>query len=165
MSLIVRLKDTSDTKLTVGGRSFHTFTTLSAKKNLLRTERLDRGLYNLYAWPLVFWTRLNSKSEKSWQIPNRKQVYNEISNLGEDVLTLDWVDWVDKSITVWNILKSFQPLGKTSLYFFDFNFTLQARWPHNWIVFEDGTHIYLSLIHIWRCRRIERCRSRWSPYH
>ena len=26
-------------------------------------------------------------------------------------------------------------------------------------------HIGLSLIHIWRCRRIERCRSRWSPYH
>eukprot|EP00826_Nyctotherus_ovalis_P055661 TRINITY_DN7413_c0_g1_i1.p1 TRINITY_DN7413_c0_g1~~TRINITY_DN7413_c0_g1_i1.p1 ORF type:complete len:121 (-),score=1.97 TRINITY_DN7413_c0_g1_i1:24-386(-) len=24
---------------------------------------------------------------------------------------------------------------------------------------------YLSLIHICRCRRIERCRSRWSPYH
>ena len=26
-------------------------------------------------------------------------------------------------------------------------------------------HVLLSLIHIWRCRRIERCRSRWSPYH
>ena len=26
-------------------------------------------------------------------------------------------------------------------------------------------HLNLSLIHIWRCRRIERCRSRWSPYH
>ena len=25
--------------------------------------------------------------------------------------------------------------------------------------------VKLSLIHIWRCRRIERCRSRWSPYH
>ena len=25
--------------------------------------------------------------------------------------------------------------------------------------------LFLSLIHIWRCRRIERCRSRWSPYH
>ena len=25
--------------------------------------------------------------------------------------------------------------------------------------------VCLSLIHIWRCRRIERCRSRWSPYH
>ena len=24
---------------------------------------------------------------------------------------------------------------------------------------------FLSLIHICRCRRIERCRSRWSPYH
>ena len=30
---------------------------------------------------------------------------------------------------------------------------------HNWSV------LCLSLIHIWRCRRIERCRSRWSPYH
>ena len=28
----------------------------------------------------------------------------------------------------------------------------------------DG-YLELSLIHIWRCRRIERCRSRWSPYH
>ena len=27
-------------------------------------------------------------------------------------------------------------------------------------------HIHTCLlIHIWRCRRIERCRSRWSPYH
>ena len=25
--------------------------------------------------------------------------------------------------------------------------------------------LHLSLIHIWRCRRIERCRSRWWPYH
>ena len=29
----------------------------------------------------------------------------------------------------------------------------------------NAKHYYLSLIHIWRCRRIERCRSRWSPYH
>eukprot|EP00826_Nyctotherus_ovalis_P023616 TRINITY_DN1815_c0_g2_i19.p2 TRINITY_DN1815_c0_g2~~TRINITY_DN1815_c0_g2_i19.p2 ORF type:complete len:171 (-),score=38.47 TRINITY_DN1815_c0_g2_i19:17-529(-) len=28
-----------------------------------------------------------------------------------------------------------------------------------------GVLLYLSLIHICRCRRIERCRSRWSPYH
>ena len=25
--------------------------------------------------------------------------------------------------------------------------------------------LYLSLIHIWRCRRRNTCRSRWSPYH
>ena len=29
----------------------------------------------------------------------------------------------------------------------------------------EGIKEYLSLIHIRRCRRIERCRSRWSPYH
>jgi len=58
MSLIVHLKDTSDAKLTVDGRSFHMFTTLSAK-NLLWAAQLDRGLYNLYAWPLVFCARLN----------------------------------------------------------------------------------------------------------
>ena len=28
----------------------------------------------------------------------------------------------------------------------------------------DGI-LYLSLIHIWRCRRYAVCRSRWSPYH
>ena len=27
------------------------------------------------------------------------------------------------------------------------------------------SHEYLSLIHIWRCRRSTLCRSRWSPYH
>ena len=27
------------------------------------------------------------------------------------------------------------------------------------------THTHLSLIHIWRCRRLPQCRSRWSPYH
>ena len=26
-------------------------------------------------------------------------------------------------------------------------------------------YIFLSLIHIWRCRRYSLCRSRWSPYH
>ena len=31
----------------------------------------------------------------------------------------------------------------------------------NWSFFVK----YLSLIHIWRCRRSTLCRSRWSPYH
>ena len=30
----------------------------------------------------------------------------------------------------------------------------------------SAVHVYfLSLIHIWRCRRSYACRSRWSPYH
>eukprot|EP00826_Nyctotherus_ovalis_P014921 TRINITY_DN141_c0_g1_i10.p1 TRINITY_DN141_c0_g1~~TRINITY_DN141_c0_g1_i10.p1 ORF type:complete len:113 (+),score=22.92 TRINITY_DN141_c0_g1_i10:85-423(+) len=31
--------------------------------------------------------------------------------------------------------------------------------------YSNEHYVYLSLIHICRCRRIERCRSRWSPYH
>ena len=42
------------------------------------------------------------------------------------------------------------------------NMTALSR--HSFLVFID-TVCGLSLIHIWRCRRIERCRSRWSPYH
>ena len=34
-----------------------------------------------------------------------------------------------------------------------------------WEVKSASHPLHLSLIHIWRCRRIERCRSRWSPYH
>eukprot|EP00826_Nyctotherus_ovalis_P007258 TRINITY_DN117_c0_g5_i1.p1 TRINITY_DN117_c0_g5~~TRINITY_DN117_c0_g5_i1.p1 ORF type:complete len:339 (-),score=98.34 TRINITY_DN117_c0_g5_i1:16-1032(-) len=33
------------------------------------------------------------------------------------------------------------------------------------IICIETRNINLSLIHICRCRRIERCRSRWSPYH
>ena len=31
--------------------------------------------------------------------------------------------------------------------------------------FLPADHVILYLIQILRCRRIERCRSRWSPYH
>ena len=33
------------------------------------------------------------------------------------------------------------------------------------VVLQILIYIYLSLIHIWRCRRSYACRSRWSPYH
>ena len=37
---------------------------------------------------------------------------------------------------------------------------LSGFWKHFYL----GVY-YLSLIHIWRCRRSTLCRSRWSPYH
>ena len=41
-----------------------------------------------------------------------------------------------------------------------------AHGVHYRFVYLNDSALYkLSLIHIWRCRRIERCRSRWSPYH
>ena len=49
-----------------------------------------------------------------------------------------------------NILMVFALKGATlGLHFYLFQFKL----------------LNLSLIHIWRCRRRLRCRSRWSPYH
>ena len=33
-----------------------------------------------------------------------------------------------------------------------------------WLTFSKWER-FLSLIHIWRCRRSTLCRSRWSPYH
>ena len=33
------------------------------------------------------------------------------------------------------------------------------------LLFNMGDILYLSLIHISRCRRYSLCRSRWSPYH
>ena len=39
----------------------------------------------------------------------------------------------------------------------------ELKFPKITICPPSGTK--LSLIHIWRCWRIERCRSRWSPYH
>ena len=46
---------------------------------------------------------------------------------------------------------------------------LSARVPNTTILtleklFQEQNQ-YLSLIHIWRCRRSTLCRSRWSPYH
>ena len=54
-------------------------------------------------------------------------------------------------------------------------YTIQAKWNAQpaetifefvgGVVLEPEPVDDLSLIHICRCRRIERCRSRWSPYH
>ena len=37
-----------------------------------------------------------------------------------------------------------------------------GRWSFCYLTI---TVLFLSLIHIWRCRRSYACRSRWSPYH
>ena len=59
-------------KSTTGGREFHTFITLSAKK-FLRAVFVVCGLYSLYAWPLVF---------KS--VPNEKKIIKtDINHAGD----------------------------------------------------------------------------------
>ena len=48
--------------------------------------------------------------------------------------------------------------------------SLVVRWVYTLSLLDlrnraTGGSICLSLIHIWRCRRLLTCRSRWSPYH
>ena len=42
---------------------------------------------------------------------------------------------------------------------------IQDQFKNYRISLEISGIIFLSLIHIWRCRRLLTCRSRWSPYH
>ena len=46
-----------------------------------------------------------------------------------------------------------------------FFIVLKENFSVSWFYCNLYTQLYLSLIHIWRCRRSTLCRSRWSPYH
>ena len=55
-------------------------------------------------------------------------------------------------------------IPRTNIHFDSHSFWVLC-FSTNTLEFSPSHHSVLSLIHIWRCRRIERCRSRWSPYH
>ena len=75
---MVRLKHANAEKSTTGGREFHTFITLSAKK-FLRAVFVVCSLYSLYTWPLVFES-----------VPNEKKIVKTDINHAENyfVITL-----------------------------------------------------------------------------
>ena len=63
-----------------------------------------------------------------------------------------------------------EPRSEPAIYFFDVVGQVNTIFHLFEKLFNDSLVplvrcAVLSLIHIWRCRRIERCRSRWSPYH
>ena len=80
-------------------------------------------------------------------------------------------------IMLYRVRQKFYPLRFSDHVYYPFRLTLTCKILFNYLqlwqsyaVLSATTHrIFtfhsLSLIHIWRCRRIERCRSRWSPYH
>ena len=84
------------------------------------------------------WTELHSLQKLQFLCATAATAVAHLSRRNSVHLSIClFVMWVDQSKTMQARVTKFSPL---------------AVWK-------------LSLIHIWRCRRIERCRSRWSPYH
>ena len=69
--------------------------------------------------------------------------------------------WFSLSSIDWWLVAGLWPSDKSVALHQNFKCDLTLLFPQYWVT----QCIQLSLIHIWRCRRIERCRSRWSPYH
>ena len=69
----------------------------------------------------------------------------------------------DSCITLSCYLRSHRAGSQLKIDFIQYHRIIEAI---STLLFIIEYHVtILSLIHIWRCRRIERCRSRWSPYH
>ena len=111
----------------------------SNKKKLPSTEVGPTTL----AWPMTVTLAFNLLQATVMTDSDAKVQGHQSVNSEDKVETNEWTDRWTEAIAL-------SPLLMQSVTSTD-NFSSQM---HN-----------LSLIHIWRCRRIERCRSRWSPYH
>ena len=95
----------------------------------------------------------NLKSEVTCYVIDADTSYNLL--LGWSWIHANWIvpftlhqcfKYVEDDTTVQTVFAEKQPSKGVENYFTD-------------------ALLYLSLIHIWRCRRSTLCRSRWSPYH
>ena len=74
----------------------------------------------------------------------------------------NWKSFLLNGLLVFLIVMSYENFTPMTMTFVDEKEgPALNRWKSSYLPDVDE----LSLIHIWRCRRIERCRSRWSPYH
>ena len=91
--------------------------------------------------------------------------WNACANVSSPKFTWVWVTVV----TVWNWRRVV--CGRLGRFIRDNIFQDYYLKLNSWCPLSHSTCrrlddcLYLSLIHIWRCRRSTLCRSRWSPYH
>ena len=104
----------------------------------------------------MIWLRNLRRSLKNWpaagqdidaQIPLPIKWKNKLRLVGINECSTNW---------------EMQPIRTFNIAFCIICILLSER---DYVTFGSLLSQILSLIHIWRCRRIERCRSRWSPYH
>ena len=111
---------------------------------------------------LHFGTVLGAKLEPSWhQIASKVDPKNETKN--DQLLDHPKIDFWWILAPTWLPRGGWKCLG--FLYIFALGALVGPSWTQDRLRPLQEASWDLSLIHIWRCRRIERCRSRWSPYH
>ena len=117
--------------------------------------------------------KTNSLYHRPKRSSNKVQIWQAKLEFGKktNVTSLWWiiVTWVQCSTVICNVL-GVKTVTTNAFSFFCEHLTVPVTSIHVIVVkpaklMLSSTASHLSLIHIWRCRRIERCRSRWSPYH
>ena len=80
---------------------------------------------------------------------------------------LVWIDWYFGARWGYELHLAFWPLVLPTPVLYNINPTGYGETGPGRTLgpFTQQGRRYLSLIHIWRCRRSTLCRSRWSPYH
>ena len=128
------------------------------------SSRLDYCNALLYGISDFLIKRLQSIQNAAARFPTGANRRDHISPVLRSLHRLPVKQWVDYKLATL-VYKSLR--GQASSYLVDDCQLIadsgrpQLRSAHTNVL----TVPRLSLIHIWRCRRIERCRSRWSPYH
>ena len=108
---------------------------------------------------LPFWYRLTRV------VPDKEPLNGCVVCVSNILLTLTYYAFASWT-TFYNIFKVFLAVCRIMLLFvlvFTVIFVRNSQYNITYNVLY--TVIMLSLIHIWRCRRLLTCRSRWSPYH
>ena len=165
------------------------------KKQSPRKTHISRERHNLNYWNLanLLTKDIVRDSENFFHILRRKQKF-QLSKMKSAILQLNmryyrdcFTENADKTNYVELIWKDEYPTNSSELNPLEYNvwdamldmYQCYTPKPTNTYGGEDSCSSdlswlvsrpkliqqYLSLIHIWRCRRSTLCRSRWSPYH
>eukprot|EP00826_Nyctotherus_ovalis_P024670 TRINITY_DN19042_c0_g1_i1.p1 TRINITY_DN19042_c0_g1~~TRINITY_DN19042_c0_g1_i1.p1 ORF type:complete len:298 (+),score=89.54 TRINITY_DN19042_c0_g1_i1:84-977(+) len=127
------------------------FSSIDKKRTLLEKFKEPGGQKITFYVPKDFAENAKSNERKKAKDPRSPRAAKGVKNKdkGSEILYKQFNKDINKHGGVASSPMSPQKLLKSLEY-------RECAEKHN---------VRLSLIHICRCRRIERCRSRWSPYH
>ena len=144
---------------------------------------LESGAWSPFYFLCIFWARVFVGSAEVWQSPLNFAALEQKANLLSEA-SFGLQGGLGSGPVLWIYTGRKTPLPSTSLPVVGEKLvSTRHHWADIFIVRRQGPDgrkdstmnstatcstwrgMGLSLIHIWRCRRICECRSRWSPYH